>query len=176
MITSFPFETERQVVRGVQSKDFDRFHALLTLKEVVEMVPHPPFSMEYVKQRFNENIANGYSNWRSENSVAFAVLLKEEEEIAGLFLYMPRSNGRVEVGYRYLPEYWGIGLATEVMQGALDFLSGFADIHELLADAWIENGASCKVLSKFMKPTRVFWNTDFSCWDQHYSIKNSSSF
>jgi ribosomal-protein-alanine N-acetyltransferase len=54
----------------------------------------------------------------------------------------------VDIGYRFLPDYWGIGLATEAARVALDY--GFTQLHlpQIIGLVDPANAASVRVLEK----------------------------
>ena len=57
------------------------------------------------------------------------------------------QDGKIEMGYAFLPAYYNRGFATEAFQGAIDYLftKGF---HTVVAGAFSENKASLRVMEK----------------------------
>ena len=61
--------------------------------------------------------------------------------------YLPELDV-VDVGYRFHPEYWGQGFATEACAASLEFGFGTLGLHEIVAFVLPNNGASIRVLEK----------------------------
>ena len=61
--------------------------------------------------------------------------------------YLPELDA-VDVGYRFLPEYWGQGLATEACRASISF--GFEELilNQIIGLVLAENIASIRVLEK----------------------------
>lgn len=88
----------------------------------------------------------GYGRW--------ACVLKETRAIIGFcgLKYLP-DLGEVDVGYRFLPEYWGRGLATEACIASLNFGFTALGLGRVIALVLPANAASIRVLEKAgMKP------------------------
>jgi len=83
----------------------------------------------------------GFGRW--------ACILKETRTIIGFcgLKYLPELD-LVDVGYRFLPNYWGQGLATEACAACLEF--GFQEIGLTKIYGFVvpENLASVRVLEK----------------------------
>ena len=54
----------------------------------------------------------------------------------------------VEVSYALLPEYWGLGLATEIARHSVKTAMAYLDIEELIALTLPDNLASQRVVEK----------------------------
>ncbi len=53
-----------------------------------------------------------------------------------------------ELSYQFLPEWWGMGIAEEVLRGLLEHLKEFSDFQEILAETQALNARSCRLLEK----------------------------
>jgi RimJ/RimL family protein N-acetyltransferase len=63
------------------------------------------------------------------------------------------STGLIEIGYRYVPEAWGQGVATEAARAVLDHGFRVLGFDPVVAVAHPDNVASCRVLEKIgMRP------------------------
>jgi RimJ/RimL family protein N-acetyltransferase len=54
----------------------------------------------------------------------------------------------VELGYRFLPEYWGLGLATESGRACLSLARDVHALNRLVGLVHPDNAGSARVLSK----------------------------
>lgn len=83
----------------------------------------------------------GYGRW--------AVMFKPDNKIIGFagLKYLPEI-GETDIGFRFLPEYWGKGIATEASIEIIKYGFENLDIERIIGIAMPENIASCKVLEK----------------------------
>ena len=83
----------------------------------------------------------GYGRW--------ACILKETQSIVGFcgLKYLPDID-EVDLGFRFLPTYWGRGLATEACSATLDFGFNTIGLARVVAFVMPENAASIRVLEK----------------------------
>lgn len=138
-------ETERLQHRAFTVDDADAFFALNSNVEVMRytgesLVP----SLEAARQEIAAHPdfgTYGYGRW--------ACVLKETQTIIGFCGLKYLSDlDVVDVGYRFLPQYWGQGFATESCVASLNF--GFASLclDQIVGLVIPENSASIRVLEK----------------------------
>ena len=72
--------------------------------------------------------------------------IQQDYRLCGL-KYLSDLNA-VDVGYRFMPEYWGNGIATEACIASLDFGFGRLALNEIIGIVMPENTASIRVLEK----------------------------
>ena len=80
--------------------------------------------------------------------------MKGEETIFGFcgLKYLDELKA-VDVGFRFLPQYWGKGFATEACQASVQFGFEVLGLRHIIAMVLPENLASIRVLEKVgMKP------------------------
>jgi RimJ/RimL family protein N-acetyltransferase len=79
----------------------------------------------------------------------FACVWKETGEVIGFsgVKYVPEI-GDTELGYRFLPEHWGKGLATEAGRASIEFARADLGLARLVALVHPDNVASARVLAK----------------------------
>ena len=79
-----------------------------------------------------------------------AVIYKPDNKLIGFtgFKSLPEMNGETDLGYRFIPEYWGKGIATESAIMSLKY--GFEDLglKTIYAFAEPDNIASVKIIQK----------------------------
>lgn len=144
MYTEGP-ETPRLAHRAFQTGDADSLFALNSHPEVMRYTGEPPAeSVEAVRDaidNYPDFKAVGYGRW--------ACVLKESQRIIGFCgLKHLDDLGETDIGFRFLPEYWGQGLATEAAAACLDF--GFEEIglDRIIGLVLPQNRASIRVLEK----------------------------
>ena len=83
----------------------------------------------------------GYGRW--------AVVLKESDEVIGFCGFKNDSRIKaVDIGYRFHPEYWGKGYATESNLACIEYARQHMNLNHVLGDAVAENLGSINVLLK----------------------------
>tara|TARA_Y100000034_G_C6744987_1_gene330800 strand:- start:19 stop:516 length:498 start_codon:yes stop_codon:yes gene_type:complete len=83
----------------------------------------------------------GYGRW--------AVVDKSNDRVIGFcgLKFLP-DVGMPDIGYRFLPEYWGKGLATETAQACIKFCKEQLAVTAFFADVMEDNTASVNVIKK----------------------------
>jgi len=78
-----------------------------------------------------------------------AVIYKPDNKLIGFtgFKYLPEISD-ADLGYRFMPEYWGKGIATESSKMSLKYGFGELELNPILGFAEPENVASTAVLKK----------------------------
>ena len=78
-----------------------------------------------------------------------AVIYKPDDKLIGFtgFKYIPEASG-ADLGYRFMPEYWGKGIATESSYMSLDYGFKLLEMDSFLGFAMPDNVASTRVLKK----------------------------
>ncbi len=140
-------ETERLILRELVDEDAEAYFLLATHPDVVRHIPVPmPANVAEAldlmrRRRASDYEALGYGRW--------ACVLKETGEVAGWS--GPRllpEVGEVELGYRFLPQHWGKGLATEAGATALRHWFGPLGGKEIIALVDPANVGSVRVVQK----------------------------
>jgi RimJ/RimL family protein N-acetyltransferase len=79
----------------------------------------------------------------------FAVIHKADNKIIGFNGVKYLSDfGHTDLGYRFLPEYWGKGIATESSKAIIKYAFEKLKLEEIYGFVYPENPASARVLSK----------------------------
>jgi len=83
----------------------------------------------------------GYGRW--------AVIYKPDNKLIGFagLKYLPEI-GETDLGFRFLPQYWGKGIATEASREIIKYAFKNLAIDKIIGIAMPENIASCRVLEK----------------------------
>lgn len=88
-----------------------------------------------------EYLEYGFARW--------AVVFKATGKVIGFcgFKNEPRING-VDIGYRFHPDYWGQGIATEACEACMDFARNHTTLNIIYGTSMPENTASSHILKK----------------------------
>jgi RimJ/RimL family protein N-acetyltransferase len=145
-------ETERLFIRQWEPDDWMSFRPLVTDPRVLEYICSEPWSDERTQQYINKQIelskSRGWCGW--------PVICREDNMLIGLCGFGDEFPPDVQIGWRFLPEYWGRGLATEAAMAFMQY--GFDRFHftRLVAVAQPANLQSIRVMEKlgmtFEKP------------------------
>lgn len=102
-----------------------------------------PFDLEAAEKYVETKSNNDDSNWN------FAVLM-DDEIIGGCGAWRGQDihAHTAEIGYWLGTEYWGKGLATEIVAALVDYLAAATDLEQLSANCFGWNPASPRVLEK----------------------------
>ncbi|MBM81722.1 MAG: GNAT family N-acetyltransferase [Planctomycetaceae bacterium] len=138
-------ETERLEYRAFTIDDAEAFLELNGNPEVRRYTGEPMVASlaaakEAIKNHTDFDVI-GYGRW--------ACVLKDTSAIIGFCGLKYLSDwDAVDVGYRFLPQYWGRGLATEAYTASLDFGFGTLGLERIIGLVIPENAASIRVLEK----------------------------
>ena len=146
-----PIFTERLMLRKLTNEDLDNIFLLDSNPEVMKYVGVPPTTEKGESARMLENIINQYQN---NGTGRLAVIEKETSQFigwSGIKLLTDEVNGFknvYELGYRFLPEFWGKGYATESALASLDLGFNQLNAEKIYAYADIDNQSSNHILTK----------------------------
>lgn len=140
-------ETPRLILRRFTLEDALGVYEFGSNKEVQQytgnkLLESPEEARELIENVFLKDYATyGYGR--------FAVIHKEDQKIIGFagLKYIPEMD-ITDIGFRFLPEYWNKGIATEVSLEILAYGIKELQLKRIVGIAMPENGASCKVLEK----------------------------
>ncbi len=139
-------ETERLVLREITLDDTEEMFRLYSNADVQKYTGEPLVaSIEEMEQAIQVRIDNykkyGYGRW--------ATFLKNEMQFIGWagLAYLPEFD-EIDLGYRFLPNYWGMGFATEASDAILTYGFDKLKLKRIIAIAMKENKASIRVMEK----------------------------
>lgn len=144
-------ETERLILRPFSEDDVERLFLLDSNPEVMKYIGIKPLtqkeqSAEVIKMIQKQYLENGIGR--------LAVIEKESDLLIGwsFFKYLTEEINGIknvyDLGYRFLPEFWGKGYATESAKASLDYGFKVMNLDKICAYAHSENVASNHTLRK----------------------------
>ncbi|WP_265427013.1 GNAT family N-acetyltransferase [Chryseobacterium sp. YIM B08800] len=169
-------ETKRLILRKLEEADYERLFLLDSNAEVMKYIGMPTLSKVEESKEVVKMIMQQYE----DNGVGRLAVIEKESELligwSGLKLNTSEVNGHknfYELGYRFLPEIWGKGYATESGKASLEY--GFNDLKAeiIYAYAHCENLASNHILTKLgFEKTDEFTEPDGICF--WYELKKEN--
>ena len=140
-------QTPRIILRQFTLEDIQAVYDLNSNLEVQkytgdEVVASVERAEEIIQQTsFGDYENHGYGRW--------AVVHKQDDKVIGFagLKYLPEVD-ETDIGYRFLPEYWGKGIATEASLPIIKYGFEKLDLARIIGIAMQVNIASCKVLEK----------------------------
>jgi ribosomal-protein-alanine N-acetyltransferase len=146
-VTGVRLETERLILRWFTVDDIDVFNELGTNPQIIRYVGNQPFaSFDVAKQTLTATALNDYATYGYGR---FACVWKYTGRVIGFCgpKFLP-DTGDVDLGYRFLPNFWGRGLATESSLASIDYARDQLGLQRLVGWVHPENVASARVLTK----------------------------
>ena len=140
-------ETERLLLRWFREDDVQALYLLGSIPEIVRYTQNKPFaSVEEARALLH---AAPFHDYATHGYGRFACVWKATGEVIGFsgVKYVPEFAD-TELGYRFLPEYWGRGLATEAGQASIDYARSTVGLTRLIALVHPDNTASARVVTK----------------------------
>lgn len=139
-------ETPRLLMRAFTLDDVDAMYSLATVPEVIRYVGNKPAQskqdvLDYLQQHpLRDYQVYGYGR--------FACVWKETGQVIGFSgIKFLEEISETELGYRFLPEFWGKGLATEAGKAVIQFAQGLG-LKRLVAVIHPQNEGSQQVATK----------------------------
>jgi RimJ/RimL family protein N-acetyltransferase len=140
-------DTGRLILRRFHENDLEAFFQLCSQPQVIRYAQSAPVASRAEARElmrtapFHDYATYGYGR--------FACVWKETGNVIGFsgVKYVPEI-GDTELGYRFLPEFWGRGLATEAGRASIEFARTELRLARLVALVHPENVASAGVLTK----------------------------
>lgn len=147
-------ETEHLILREVLASDVDGMFELDSNSTVHQYLGKKPIKtkleaanvIQFIREQYKERGIGRFAviEKSSGNFIGWSGLklnLDKKEELNGI-------RNFYDIGYRFIPRFWGHGYATESSLAVLDYGFNTLDINTIFGAAEIENVASDKILKK----------------------------
>ena len=138
-------ETTRLLHQAMKVEDAEDVFAFNSDPLVMQYTGESPWeSLELTRQRLRD-----YPDFTRHGFGRWGCRLKSTGRVIGFsgFKFLPELE-EVELGYRFLPEYWGQGLATESARACVAFGLKTIGLPYIVGLVLPENVASMRVLQK----------------------------
>ena len=133
--------TERCRLTPLSEADFNEA-ALLWINEDVRQYLGGVISAESALDQLRNSV-------RVCNEYHFVARQKDTSEFLGMLFICPHHELEdKEVSYMLLPQYWGLGYATETVIAVLEFCKTELKLNRVVSETQTANGASCRLLEK----------------------------
>lgn len=139
-------ETPRLILRAFTLDDVDAMYQLMTVPDVIRYVGNKAAqskqdTLDYLQQHpLRDYQVYGYGR--------FACVWKDTDQVIGFSgIKFLEEIQETELGYRFLPEFWRKGLATEAGQAVIQFAQGLG-LKRLVAVIHPQNEGSKLVATK----------------------------
>lgn len=140
------FSTRRLRVRHFTARDRDNYFALQGNPEVMQYIRPPKTRQEsdlFFKEKILASSPRDYKGY-------WAVEEKDTGLFVGCFVIIPLPDDpdKTQLGYSFLPPFWGRGFATEVTREGVNYFYNRTPLKEIYGITETPNIASQKVLLK----------------------------
>lgn len=140
------FNTARLKVRQLTSGDLDDLMTLYQTPLVVQTL-----GGSRPRDQIIQSLEGHLEHWDTYNFGYYIFEDKQTESFigrGGLKRCVIDGKNEVEVAYALLPEYWGKGLATEIVQKLVDIGFRRLNLKSIVGFTLVDNEASKRVLEK----------------------------
>ena len=146
-ISNLFIETERLLIRPFKMEDLEPSYIMNLDAEVSRHTGDGGIvSKEEIERRIVENV---FGDYEKHGFGRLAVELKGENKFIGFTgLKYLEDMDEVDLGYRFMKEYWGKGIATESAEACVNLGFNTLGLKRLIAMVLPENIGSIRVLEK----------------------------
>lgn len=155
-------ETSRLIIRDWLDTDFMPFCQMNADPKVMKYFPSrltPSESRDFLNVIRQRMVKNGYGLWAVEKKrdgtfIGFVGL----NSVDASFPFFPR----VEIGWRLLSAYWGVGYASEAAQAVLAYAFKPLNLAEIVSFTAVQNTPSQRVMQKIgLQFNKEYFNHPF---------------
>jgi len=141
----YVFTSERLGYRTIKENDFDDWFTLDGNSEVRSFFPSGVLDQQSVKDKIKKNIEffndNGFGQ--------FTTIELDAGEFVGRCGFGMLPTGEIEVGYVFLPKFWGKGLASEALIALIEWAKlNIHSVNSIVALTPTNHAASERVMQK----------------------------
>ena len=140
-------ETDRIILREFILDDYNSVYEFGSNKEVQKYTGDKILTAPIQAKKIITDVV--HSDYKTYGYGRWAAIYKPDNKIIGFggLKYLPEFN-ETDIGFRFLPHYWGKGIATEVSKEIIKYGFEVLKLERIIGIADPENIASCRVLEK----------------------------
>lgn len=144
---SIILETERLLLRKFTLDDVEAVFEFGSSEKVSRFTGEPP--LQNLKQAEKIITEVLFADYKKYGYGRLATVWKHTNNVIGFagLKFLPEYNIN-DIGYRFLPEFWGKGIATEACNAITNYGLKKMNLREIIGITMPENVASSKVLEK----------------------------
>ncbi len=140
------FRTERLVIRKWRETDEPDLLALYSMDRVVQWIDD---GQALTSSEATQWMAVTRNNYQKFGYGMFAIEDLNSSRVIGYGgLVHPGGQADAEIKYAFQPDTWGLGIATEFVQGLVGYARDEHGLSHVIATVDVENLASKRVLAK----------------------------
>ncbi|MCW3127357.1 MAG: GCN5-related N-acetyltransferase [Bacteroidetes bacterium] len=147
IFTPFPnLETERLLIRQMESRDRDMISDLRTNEQVLRFITgeHYPANVDLFITKMNE------ATQKQQQLIMWTIALKDNTPIGTISLgFISWKKGTAEVGCAMQLEYWSHGYMNEAAGAVMKYAFGVMKLKAICAYTHKDNLGSAKLLKKY---------------------------
>jgi ribosomal-protein-alanine N-acetyltransferase len=138
------FTTARTFLRPVTSDDAENiFNGYANSPTATRYMVWP----RQTSPAYDGIAARSASCWQSGTAYPWAVILRSTDQFLGV-IELRINPPKADFGYIFCEDFWGLGLATEVVKCVVDWALTQPEIFRVWATCHPDNTASARVLAK----------------------------
>ncbi len=142
-------ETERLLLREFDEDDVEAFYRLAKDPGILRFTHDPGTGLTGLDHALEILRAYPMADYRKYGFGRWACVDRAAGEVIGFAGLKHRAElQEVDIGYRFLPEHWGRGLATEAGRASLDYGFTRLGLRRIIGLVDPANVASVRVLQK----------------------------
>ena len=139
-------DTERTQLVKYDQSDFKAFCKVICNDEVMYHIAGKGYSLEVAQEKFESLLK---TNAENEHYGFYKVIFKEDRSVIGFAKIVPFETDMMEIGYALMPEFWQMGITTEMVQELVQIGKEHFSDKRVIAIVNVDNIGSLKVLERF---------------------------
>lgn len=163
-------ETERLILRPFRHGDIRAIFLLNSIPEILTYIPTALFTN--IEQAESLLVDVIYDDYEQRGFGRWAVEHKADKRVIGFCgpKYLTEFN-EVELGYRYLPEYWRQGIGVEAANAALTEMSkyGINEAIALILEGNVGSEAVAKRVGMQWREINSYMGHKVNVYHKHFS-------